>query len=243
MDDLIAFNKSGTSFSARYQDPVACVDGTKSAALDAIWNQVIVTVCDVTTTTTTLAPTTTTTTTAASGITTTTTTLAPTTTTTTTTATTVTDYDGNVYNVVTICGRQWLASDLKTTKDINGVTVDYTVSGSSYKYSHTAAEGTTYISGWSVPSVTDFRNFGDCLGTEHFASSDGYYYYDNYTITPPIPVGTLMVSRDSYESTPPPSGDNCYSTGGCMWIFYVGSSISNLYALSLIHISEPTRPY
>jgi uncharacterized protein (TIGR02145 family) len=108
--------------------------------------------------------------------------------------TTVIDFDGNVYNTVTIGTQVWMAENLKTTKyndgtaipNVTGATAWCTHTTGAYcDYNNTQGNSNTYgklynyytvvdahklcPTGWHVPSDTEWTTLTDYLGGENVA--------------------------------------------------------------------------
>jgi uncharacterized protein (TIGR02145 family) len=106
---------------------------------------------------------------------------------------TVTDIDGNVYNVVDIGGQIWIAENLKVTKYNDGTAIPYVVGNSDWSnltsgawsyYDHDENNNGVYgklyngyavntgklcPTGWHVPSGTEWTTLIDYLGGESVA--------------------------------------------------------------------------
>lgn len=99
--------------------------------------------------------------------------------------TTVTDYDGNIYNVVTIGTQDWMQSNLKTTKYNDGASIPYSyyadywiwrdltspaytiynsVYGAFYNWYATSSTSNVCPTGWHVPTNDEWTILTDYLG-------------------------------------------------------------------------------
>ncbi|WP_293896248.1 FISUMP domain-containing protein [Flavobacterium sp.] len=111
-----------------------------------------------------------------------------------TSSTSVTDVDGNTYQLVTICSQVWTKSNLNVTKYRNGDVIPQVTdptqwvnltTGAWCYYTNTTANGTTYgklynwyavndprglvPAGFHVPSNTEWDTLRDCLGGDALA--------------------------------------------------------------------------
>lgn len=107
--------------------------------------------------------------------------------------TSVTDIDGNTYPVVKICGKFWMAENLKTTRYSDGAAIptnltnaqwDVTTSGAFAIYDADAANNATYgklynwfaassgklaPAGWHVATEAEWNELVTCLGSSRVA--------------------------------------------------------------------------
>ena len=108
--------------------------------------------------------------------------------------TTVTDVNGNTYQLVTICNQTWTKTNLNTSKYRNGDDIPQVTNASTWAnletgawcyYAHTTSNGTTYGKlynwfavtdprglapvGYHIPSDTEWTTLTTCLGGETVA--------------------------------------------------------------------------
>jgi len=128
-------------------------------------------------------------------------------------ANTVTDVEGNVYPYVTLCGKSWMATNLKTTKYKNGDPITNGYATANFDWAHTSTGAYTFPNsmtsnkdtfgllynlyvindsrgvcptGWHVPSDDEWKALEICEGMSAAdADLDGY----RGTIAPAFEVG------------------------------------------------------
>lgn len=103
---------------------------------------------------------------------------------------TVTDYDGNVYNIVRIGDQEWLENNLKATHYADGsaIPADEVMEGQPTEtygklYKGSVAAGKEIITGWHVPTNAEWTALGNALGGTDIAgdkmkSSTGWNDYE-----------------------------------------------------------------
>ena len=110
---------------------------------------------------------------------------------------TVTDFDGNMYDTIIICGQIWLKQNLKVTRYRNGESIHNNTenaawsnltTGSYCDYENTPGNSSTYGKlynyytvidsrnlcpiGWHVPSDAEWTTLENCLGGINIAGAD-----------------------------------------------------------------------
>ncbi|MEI8203122.1 MAG: FISUMP domain-containing protein [Bacteroidota bacterium] len=145
---------------------------------------------------------------------------------------TITDYDGNIYNTVTIGNQVWMKENLKVTRYLNGVLipniVDNTqwsnVTTGAYCYSeNNAITAATYgylynwftindtqkvcPTGWHIPTDVEWTNLGNILGGDAIAGGKMKETGTTHWLTP----NTGATNESNFTALP---GGSRYDWGG-----------------------------
>lgn len=126
-----------------------------------------------------------------------------------TTKETVTDADGNVYNVITIGTQKWIQPDLQTTKYSNGESITLVEGNSAWAaltsggycwYDNNISNKTVYGALYNWWAGTDIRNV--CPTGWHNAT------YDDYVTLSAVGAGALKETGTAHWTEPDPSSTN-----------------------------------
>jgi uncharacterized protein (TIGR02145 family) len=113
----------------------------------------------------------------------------------------VTDYDGNIYNTVTINSVEWMAENLKTTRNINGDLID------SWAYDGIESNANTYGRLYTWGDAT-FSNI--CPTGWHLPTDDEWIFMSDYLGGLDVAGGKLKESGTTHWKSPNVNATNEY---------------------------------